>query len=93
VFEWNICIAVFEWNTCTFFRAHNTATVSMQGMLRAATPVPKLCIVDLDKTLWSCFDAADTLPPYRRVSAVLSMSIYLFISATCVCKHSCMHLD
>mmetsp|Transcript_24122 Transcript_24122/g.35361 ORF Transcript_24122/g.35361 Transcript_24122/m.35361 type:complete len:108 (+) Transcript_24122:163-486(+) len=40
----------------------------MQGMLRAATPVPKLCIVDLDKTVWSCFDAADTLPPYRRVS-------------------------
>lgn len=36
--------------------------------MQVAVHMPKLCIVDLDKTIWNVFSAADTEPPYRRVS-------------------------
>lgn len=36
-----------------------------EGMLKAATRLPKLCVVDLDRTVWSSHNAASTQPPYR----------------------------
>ena len=36
-----------------------------EGMLQAASRLPKLCVVDLDRTVWSSHNAASTQPPYR----------------------------
>ena len=42
---------------------------SVESMVQAATSLPKLCIVDLDKTVWDSFSASTTEPPYVRVCA------------------------
>jgi len=51
-----------------------TVLVALEGMeieriVQGARCLPKLCVLDLDKTLWSVFDAASSEPPYRRVGA------------------------
>ena len=39
-----------------------------EGMLQAASRPPKLCVVDLDRTVWSSHNAASTQPPYRLIT-------------------------
>jgi len=39
-----------------------------EDIVQKAAILPKLCILDLDKTVWNAFDAATTEPPYVRVS-------------------------
>ena len=41
--------------------------LAIETIVRGACCLPRLCIVDLDKTVWSSFDAAASSPPYRRV--------------------------
>jgi len=45
------------------------SVTSVESMVQAATSLPKLCIVDLDKTVWDSFSASTTEPPYVRVCA------------------------
>ena len=49
--------------------AMSSTCASVESMVQAATSLPKLCIVDLDKTVWDSFSASTTEPPYVRVCA------------------------
>ncbi|EKX47802.1 hypothetical protein GUITHDRAFT_106356 [Guillardia theta CCMP2712] len=40
---------------------------TMEKLLARREHVPKVCIIDLDRTLWNVFAAEETFPPYRRV--------------------------
>ena len=43
--------------------------MSVDSIMQAANSLPRLCIVDLDKTVWDSFSASATEPPYVRVRA------------------------
>jgi magnesium-dependent phosphatase 1 len=46
---------------------HARSSMSVESIVQFAHCLPMLCVLDLDKTLWDCFDAASTQPPFRRV--------------------------
>lgn len=41
--------------------------MSVESCINSAARMPRLCIVDLDKTVWDSFSASATEPPYVRV--------------------------
>jgi hypothetical protein len=41
--------------------------MSVESFINSAARMPRLCIVDLDKTVWDSFSASATEPPYVRV--------------------------